>query len=287
MGSAALILVVLTEGNVGILVVLYSINVFITFVLSQLGMVRHWWAVKGKAKRWLHGLFINGTGLILTGSILVAMVLMKFHEGGWITLLITGGLIVLALLIKRHYRQTQAMLKRLDGLVAVAEMDRAAAPAVRPEMVPHGKTAVILVNGFNGLGLHSLFAVTRLFGDTFRNYAFIQVGSIDAGTFKGVREVRDLEQHVAQDVRRYVDYMARQGLYAEGFSAVGVDVVEEIMKIADRIRQRLPNAVFFGGQLVFAKDSLINRLLHNHIVFSVQRRLYMEGIPCVILPIRV
>jgi K+ transporter len=287
MGTAALLLVVFTKGEVGILIVLYSINVFVTFVLSQLGMVRHWWQVRGKDTKWIHGLLINGSGLVMTGFILATMVILKFDEGGWITLLITGSLVVLALAIRRHYRRTQAMLKRLDALVDVAEMDRPSAPVARPAMVPNGKTAVILVNGFNGLGLHSLFAVTRLFGDTFKNYAFIQVGSVDAGTFKGVQEMEDLEKRVAHDVQRYVDYMARMGIYADGYSTVSVDVVEEILKFAVEIQQRMPDAVFFGGQLVFTKDSVINRLLHNHIVFSVQRRLYTEGIPCVILPIRV
>ena len=107
------------------------------------------------------------------------------------------------------------------------------------------------------------------------------------GTFKGAREVQELEQRVAQDVQRYVAYMVRLGLYAEGFSAVGVDVVDEIMKIAEQNRQRMSSAVFFCGKLVFAKDSLVNRLLHNDTVFSLQRRLYMQGLPCVILPIRV
>ncbi len=48
MGGAALVTMVLTNGSVNYLVVLYSINVFITFFLSQLGMVRHWWQVRGK-----------------------------------------------------------------------------------------------------------------------------------------------------------------------------------------------------------------------------------------------
>jgi amino acid transporter len=287
MGVAAAILVATTRGHVGILVVLYSINVFITFVLSLLGMVRHWTTVRGRAPKWRRKLFVSALGLVLCSFILVSMVILKFNEGGWITLLITGSLVVLALAIRRHYRRTQAMLKRLDALVDVAEMDRPSAPVARPAMVPNGKTAVILVNGFNGLGLHSLFAVTRLFGDTFKNYAFIQVGAVDAGTFKGVQEMEDLEKRVAHDVQRYVDYMARMGIYADGYSTVSVDVVEEILKFAVEIQQRMPDAVFFGGQLVFTKDSVINRLLHNHIVFSVQRRLYTEGIPCVILPIRV
>ncbi|MCY2927240.1 MAG: APC family permease, partial [Planctomycetota bacterium] len=160
MGGAALALVVLTRGDVGVLVVLYSINVFITFVLSQSGMVRHWWQQRGKRQGWRHGLFVNGLGLAMTGCILVTMVFLKFNEGGWVTMLVTGALVVVALAIRRHYRHTHGLLKRLDALVDVAKMDRGAAPPARPGLAPGGKTAVILVNGFNGLGLHSLFAVT-------------------------------------------------------------------------------------------------------------------------------
>ena len=58
--GAALVTMVLTGGSVKYLVVLYSINVFITFFLSQLGMVRHWWQVRGEADHWEKKLFING-----------------------------------------------------------------------------------------------------------------------------------------------------------------------------------------------------------------------------------
>jgi hypothetical protein len=75
-------------------------------------------------------------------------------------------------------------------------------------------------------------------------------------------------------------------LYAEGFCATGVDVIEEIGKLALEVSRKFPNVVFFGGQLVFAKESPLNRLLHNYIVFAAQRRLYAEGIPFVILPVR-
>jgi hypothetical protein len=51
--------------------------------------------------------------------------------------------------------------------------------------------------------------------------------------------------------------------------------------------QRFPNAIFFGGQLIFPHDSFMLRFLHNYTVFTLQKRLYREGIPFVILPIRV
>jgi len=128
MGGAALATMVLTGGSVKYLVVLYSINVFITFFLSQLGMVRHWWEVRGKENHWEKKLFVNGVGMGLTFFILLSVVVLKFHEGGWITLLLTGSLVGLALLTRRHYQNTYKLLARLDELVAVAESSCPAHP---------------------------------------------------------------------------------------------------------------------------------------------------------------
>lgn len=146
---------------------------------------------------------------------------------------------------------------------------------------------MLLVNGFNGLGLHSLLSTVRLFGKAFDNYVFLEVGVIDAGNFKGVQEVQDLQQHVREEVQKYVLFMRQQGLYAESYSSVAVDLINEVSRLSAVIREKYPNAVFFGGQLVFTRDSFADRLLHNNIVFTVQRRLYLEGIPFVILPVRV
>ncbi len=143
------------------------------------------------------------------------------------------------------------------------------------------------MNGFNGLGLHTLFAVIRLFKDTFKNFVFIQIGALDAGNFKGTKELQNLKEHVHAEVDKYVQYMNLHGFHAEGFTAIGVDVVEEVQKITPRVIKRFPNVVFFGGQLVFPKESFITRFLHNYTVFAVQRNLYREGIPVVIMPIRV
>jgi hypothetical protein len=45
--------------------------------------------------------------------------------------------------------------------------------------------------------------------------------------------------------------------------------------------------MFFGGQIVFPEETFFTRLLHNYIVFAIQRRLYTRGVPFMILPIRV
>jgi len=293
MGGFSLVIMIFTKGSVRLLVVLYSINVFITFALSQLGMVRHWWQDRRRVGRWFQKLLINGVGLILTAFILISMVVVKFFEGGWVTLLITGTLIVLAMLVKRHYQNIAVQLRRLDELAERAESYvRQSAPKggegeAGPVFDPKAKTAVLLVSGFNGTGLHTLLAIIRLFGGVFRNFVFLEVGVLDVGNFKGPQEVEHLQAQVQSDLNRYVELMKKEGFYAEAVSDIGVDAAEQITQIVPTIIQRYPGAVFFGGKLLFLNETLINRLLHNQLVFTIQKRLHRLGIPFVILPIYV
>jgi hypothetical protein len=69
--------------------------------------------------------------------------------------------------------------------------------------------------------------------------------------------------------------------------ARGIDVVEEITSLAPQVVAKYPNAVFFGGQLVFPHATFLTRWLHNFAVFAVQRQFYYQGYPFLILPIRV
>ncbi len=294
MGVLSLVIMIVTEGSVRLLVVLYSINVFITFSLSQLGMVRHWWLDRGRAKGWPGKLLINGVGLVLTTFILVSMVGFKFFEGGWATLLITGTLVVLAVLIRRHYRNVMQQLRRLDELAERAESHIQSSAAREtgtskgpPAFDPGAKTAVLLVSGFNGTGLHTLLAIMRLFGPTFKNFVFLEVGQLDVGTFKGPQEVEHLHGLVQSDLHRYVDLMSKEGFYSEAISDIGVDVADQIMQIVPSIIKKYPGAVFFGGKLFFLNETFLNRLLHNQLVFTIQKRLHRLGIPFVILPIYV
>jgi hypothetical protein len=81
--------------------------------------------------------------------------------------------------------------------------------------------------------------------------------------------------------------MRCHGYYAAGYSSFGTDVVEEVAHLTPEIMERFPNAVLFGGQLVFPKTTFVSGVFHNYTIFAVQRRFYNEGIPVVILPIRV
>jgi len=293
MGGSSLALMLLTNGSVKFLVVLYAINVFITFSLSQLGMVRHWWDSRSTVKQWRSKLLVNGIGLVLTVFILVSVTVLKFHQGGWITLFITGALVGMVSLVKGHYKKTGRLLRKLDSLVQAADsssinlIPKAKQELESPQKLdPEAKAAVVLVSGFNGLGLHTLLSVLKMFKDTFKNFVFVQIGVLDAGFFKGSSEVERLQTHADSELKRYVSLMKQSGYYAESFSAIGVDVVDEVAQLAPKILERFPNAVFFGGQLVFPKEPIFSKWLHNYTIFAVQRRLYYQGIPVFIMPIR-
>ena len=290
MGIASLVMMLASNGSVDFLIVLYSINVFITFSLSQLGMVKHWWEQRGTEKQWLKKLIINGIGLTLTTFILISVLILKFDEGGWVTMVITGVLVLGAFFIKNHYNKTYSTLKRLDVIVEAAvlsgsDVHDSTTPA--PVYDSKAKTAAILVNGFNGLGLHTLFSVFRLFGSTYKNYVFVEIGSIDAGNFKGADEIENLGSFVRNETSKYVDYMNDHGHYAEAYFSIGTDVVDEVNKLVPSIREKFPDIVFFGGQLVFTNETIMDRWLHNYTVFAVQQNLYVHGIPFVILPVKV
>ncbi|MFP5259949.1 MAG: APC family permease [Acidobacteriota bacterium] len=291
MGAAGLILLVATDGAVDILIVLYSINVFVTFVLSQLGMVRHWWQVRGTAAGSGKGLLLNGLGLILTACILVMVTAVKFDAGGWVTIVITGSLALFALWIKRHYNEVARRIKKLDVLRAVVD------PATpTPPPIPrsgHGRkldleapTAVIFVNGFTGLGVHTLLSVVRYFGKDIANYVFVQIGVVDAAVFRSQDELERLKADMEQGLDKYVSVMTERGYHAEARWTLGTDIVQEVLELVPTLRQRFPKALFFGGQLVFERDTFLTRLLHNYAAFSLQRQIYQLGLPFMIMPAR-
>jgi hypothetical protein len=287
-GASAFVTLLVTHGSVHFLVVLYSINVFITFTLSQLGMTRHW--LRAAVPTWLRvrRLLVSGSGFLLSVCILVLLVVLKFFAGGWITLGLTLALTAVVAFIRREYQATAEKLGRLDDLVEAVDLslpETGAAP--RPPPKAGDRTAVLLVNGYGGVGLHSLLAIFRLFGDLFQRYVFVQVGVIDAAAFKGVEEMDHLRSDCDSQVDRYVQLMRRHGYEAEGVVVTGLDVAARVSELAPELRQRYARAIFFGGQLVFRNDSVVSRLLHNYTIFDIQRLLYQQGIQFVLLPIRV
>ena len=204
MGGMAVLVLWFTGGKVVVIVVLYSINVFITFALSQAGMVRHWWLERQSDPHWWHRLLINGIGLAITLFILFSIVTTKFTEGGWITLVITSVLILTVTFIKRHYNYSDKLLNRLNQKMVhkAAEIlsEKPDYSVLSTVYTVEDKTAVVCVNGYNGLGIYSFLKVLEDFND-FRNIVFLEVGIVDSGNFRGNAELEQLEESIRNDLR--------------------------------------------------------------------------------------
>ena len=114
-GLAAMLILIGTEAKVDLLVVLYAINVFVTFTLSQLGMTTHWWLERKNEPRWLRKLTINGIGTLLHRDHPDDHADAEVHEGGWVTVVITGGLIAVCYIVRRHYERVSKAIEQLEA----------------------------------------------------------------------------------------------------------------------------------------------------------------------------
>ena len=284
MGLAALATLFYTRGSVSRLVVMYSINVFLTFSLTLLGMVRHWLTNRGE-EDWKRNLLIHGVGLVLCLLILCVTVFEKFQDGGWLTVAVTASFVALAVLIRRHYARIRDAMRRIDEtLLQVPVRPHAPVDAKVSRSEP---LAVMLVNGFTGMGIHTVLSVQNLFPHQFKNYMFVAVGIIDSENFKGAAEIEALRKQTEADLQKYVEFAQRLGFRAEYRYDVGTEAVEEVVALCEAIQKDHARSIFFLGQLVFENDKFYYRFLHNETAFAIQRRLQFAGVQAVVLPIRV
>ena len=284
MGVAAGLVLFYTGGRVDLLLVMYSINVFMTFTLTQLGMVRHWWNTRREQEHWHRRLFIASLGTGVTGGILVATATIKFREGGWATLLATGMLILFSFVVRSHYRRVRSMMSSLDEVLTNLPLPE---PKSVPELAPDGPTAIVLVESYAGLGIHTLLSIQRMFPRHYKNFVFCSVGLVDSGQFKGVSDVKALEDKVRVDLEKYVNLTHRMGYYAEYRYTLGTDLIAELEGMCLDLIKEFRRPVVFAGQLVFQRENLFTRSLHHETAFSIQRRLQFTGVQVIIMPIRV
>jgi amino acid transporter len=103
------IILIIFGGITNKLIPLFAIGAFSAFALSQAGMVAHWWRKGGPG--WHVSILVNALGAVGTTVALVIIIVAKFGEGAWITLIIVPGLIVLFLAIHRHYLRVMREIK--------------------------------------------------------------------------------------------------------------------------------------------------------------------------------
>jgi hypothetical protein len=284
MSLAAMGALYYTQGDIKVLVVMYSINVFVTFSLSMIGMCRHWYMRRKRNPIWLKRFVLFVCGAVLCISILVVSIVEKFNAGGDVTLGVTALCIGLCFFIHRYYVKVGQRLRKLDE--SLGRLTPSGEP-IQEAPDPSQPAAVIMVGGYNGLGIHTMLSAIRFAPDHFRSIVFISTGVVDSGAFKGSGAVESLQEHIGSSLERYVDLARRLGMPAISYMRVGTDAVDELEELCLEVVQDFPKATFFAGQLVFQKDNWVHRLLHNQTAYSLQRRLQWAGYPMVILPTRV
>jgi amino acid transporter len=285
MGLAGLAALLYTRGEVTTLVVMYSINVFITFSLSLLGMSKHWIQERHRERRWLRRLAIHGVGFVMCASILVVTIFEKFGQGGWITVVITGVLIAIAFSIHKHYERVRAGMRSLDEVLT--SLPPAAGARAPKQLDAKAPTAVIMVKSFSGFGVHEVLSIHRLFPGMFKNFIFVSAAVVDSGTFKGSQEIERLEAETRANLDKYVEWARSQGMAADYRIAMGTEAVASVTEVCKQIAEEYPRAIFFMGKLIFRDEKWYYRLLHNETPNAIQRRLQFDGLQAIVLPIRV
>jgi len=123
-------LLILFGGVTDRLIPLYAVGAFLAFTLSQAGMVVHWKRVRGRGS--VRSMCVNGLGAVATGITVVVVLIAKFTEGAWITILLIPSLMLMMQMVKHHYNQVKREIDRdtplnLDNLtppLVVLPIDR-------------------------------------------------------------------------------------------------------------------------------------------------------------------
>jgi amino acid transporter len=287
MGVIALILMTLTGGSISFLVIMYAINVFLTFSLSELGMANLSIKTRKEKNKWKRRLSIFVIGFMLCFTILIITIFEKFGEGGWVSLLLTSIVIALSYLIHRHYKKVEKAMHKFDEVLLLSNIHLADKPNDKP-VNPKERTAVLFVDGYNGFGVNTFLLLVRTFPKLYKNIIFISIAEIDSGTFKGAEEVASLNESVKESLIKYVNLARRLGFSADYRMDIGTDVVDCASNLCGiSIAEEFPQVTFFTGKKVFNHENSFHKILHNETALSIQRRLQLNGFPTVILPVRI
>jgi amino acid transporter len=282
MGAAALAILVWTEGYVGLLVVLYTVNVFITFTLSLLGLTIYWWRQRRDDDRAPHRLVLSAIALLITASILAVIVVERFLQGGIITLVITSLVVAAGALIRRHYGRVRLLVADFERTHPwrIREL-----PQGEPALVADAATAVFFVSSSRGIGIHMANRVRAMFPDHFRNFVFVSIGTVDSQSFGSDQALRTLQYETRAALDGLVNYAQVSGYGSRWYDAYGSDRLVELERIALDIRREYPRCVFFASHLVFENEHWWNRWLHHHTPLAMQRILNGHGMELVIVPV--
>lgn len=286
MGTAAGLLLLFTGGQVHSLVVLYSINVFLTFSLSITGLVRYNLTHRRETTfgKWLSRTVIALIALAVAVTILITLFVAKFSQGAWVAVLVAMLLAACGFWIRDHYRRFDASMDRTFEELLMRD------PAAALE-IPKGarmKRPVGIVTGpHGGAGLHALMHAQRLFRGQFDSVLIISAGEVDAEAYGGHEALERLKSQVGERCAKIVAWSRDHGMPAKVYTGFSTDAVETLEELCLKARTDHPNVVFVATRPMTRPHGWASTLLHGGTALSLQRRLHGHDAPLIVLPMRV
>ncbi|HYD95040.1 MAG TPA: APC family permease, partial [Noviherbaspirillum sp.] len=269
LGIAALAILFWTGGSVTLLVVLYSVSVFLTFAISLYGLCLYWWQHRRDHSAWLRRFLLSLSGFLICAGILIVLLVEKFRAGGWAAAVIIGAIAAICIWIRNHYHKTKDAIHMVDQVFANQPFGSHAG-AVEPD--PNNQTAVFIVGSSRGGGLHALLWVQRMFPGHFKNFIFVNARTVDAHAYGGEGAVEHMRAEANATLKFFVDFCHSHGMASAAYLGFGTDAVAEVTKLCETISKDYPNSIFFTSKLVFEQDNWFTRLLHNQAALAIQRR---------------
>ena len=286
MGTAAGLLLLFTGGQVHSLVVLYSINVFLTFSLSLLGLARYNFTHRHETKFsvWLTRTIISCAALTVAVSILITLFLAKFSQGAWVAVVVALLLAACGYWVKDHYRRfDRSMEKTFDDLLM-----RDPAAAIEIPKPAKMKRPVGVITGAQGAaGLHALMHAQRLFRGQFDSVLIISAGEVDAEAYGGHEALERLKYQVGERCAKIVAWCRDHGMPAKVYTGFSTDGVETLEELCLKAQQDYPNVIFVATRPMTRPHGWASTLLHGGTALSLQRRLHGHDAPLIVLPMRV
>ncbi|KAA2254951.1 APC family permease [Solihabitans fulvus] len=248
LAAFAVVLVVAFGAEVSKLIPLYTVGVFVSFTLSQTGMIRHWNRLlrtetdPSARRRMRRSQAINAFGQIMTGSVLVIVLITKFTKGAWIAIAAMAAIFALMTAIRKHYDRVSAELQRMGD---------------EPTILPSRNHAIVLVSTLHLPTLRALAYAKATRPDVLEA---VTVNVDDADTRKLVAEWDK------QDFRTPLKVI--ESPYRE--------ITKPVLDYVKRVRSSNPRDVV----TVFIPEYVVGRwweqLLHNQSALRLKGRLLFQ-----------
>lgn len=235
-------LIVLFNAQVSKLLGLYAIGVFISFTLSQSGMLVKW--IRTKGAHWVPKALVNGTGAVVTAVVVVIIAFAKFHEGAWVVVILIPTLMTGMLKVKKHYMAVAKQLKVCKEDLRSIDLDHAT----------YHNRVIVPIESINKTSIRAL-RYAKTISD---NVVAFNV-SIDEESGRKVRERFDMLNSEIPLIIKYSPFRK---------------VVEPLLKFIESAEYH-----YIKGDMItvilpqFAVRSWWHTLLHNHSRLFIEREL--------------